>query len=198
MPALWYTGHILFENPLEGQMGRDNQGIAQSHGRYQVIPRVLCFVTHGDEVLMLRGGPHKRLWAGLYNGVGGHVEPGEDIRAAVRREVKEETGLDVGNVRLRGVVHVDVDDPTRGVLFFVFTATAPGKEVVQTSAGTLEWLHVQALPSAHLVEDLPVILPMVLAMGPAAPPFFAMYSYDAEDRLVICFSHNGDLPQEPS
>jgi 8-oxo-dGTP diphosphatase len=179
-------------------MGRDNQGVNQSHGRYQVIPRVLCFVMYGDEVLLLRGGPRKRLWAGLYNGVGGHVEPGEDIYTAVLREVKEETGLDAGNVRLSGVVHVDVDDPIRGVLFFVFTAIAAGKQVVQTSAGTLEWLHVRALPLAQMVEDLPVILPLVLAMGPADPPFFAMYMYDADDRLVISFSGGGDLPQERS
>jgi len=179
-------------------MGRDNQGVTQSHGRYQVIPRVLCFVTHGDEVLLLRGGLHKRLWAGLYNGVGGHVEPCEDIRSAVLREVKEETGLDAGNVRLRGVIHVDVDDPIRGVLFFVFTATASDKPVVQTSAGTLEWLNVQALPFAQMVEDLPVILPVVLAMGPSDPPFFAIYTYDADDRLVISFSGSGDLPKECS
>jgi 8-oxo-dGTP diphosphatase len=179
-------------------MGRDNQGVALSHGRYQVIPRVLCFVRYGDEVLLLRGGPHKRLWAGLYNGVGGHVEPCEDIRAAVLREVKEETGLDVSDVRLRGVVHVDVDDPIRGVLFFVFTATAPGRQVVQTSAGSLEWLDVRALPFTEMVEDLPVIQPAVLAVGPATPPFFALYSYDADDRLVISVSGGDDLPQELS
>jgi 8-oxo-dGTP diphosphatase len=145
---------------------------------------------------MLRGGPHKRLWAGLYNGVGGHVEAREDIGSAVLREVKEETGLDVGNVRLCGVVHVDVDDPTRGVLFFVFTATAADKQVVQTSAGSLEWLDAQALPFAEMVEDLRVILPMVLATGPADPPFFALYTYDADDRLVISFSGGGELPKE--
>ena len=179
-------------------MGRDSQGIAKSHGRYHVVPRVLCFITHGAELLLMRGGPHKKLWAGLYNGVGGHVEPGEEIRAAVLREVKEETGLDVADVRLRGVVHVDVDDPTLGVLFFVFTATAPGKEVVQTSDGTLEWLDVRALPYPRMVEDLPMILPAVLAMGPADPPFFARYWYDAADRLVVSFSAGGDLQQKPS
>jgi 8-oxo-dGTP diphosphatase len=175
-------------------MGRESQGVTQSHGRYQVLPRVLCFVMHGEEVLLLRGGPHKRLWAGLYNGVGGHVEAGEDIRAAVLREVKEETGLDVGDVRLRGVIHVDVDDPIRGVLFFVFTATAPSKQVVPTHDGSLEWISAHNLPLAEMVEDLPVILPMVLAMGPADPPFFAAYSYDADSRLVITFSGGGNLP----
>jgi 8-oxo-dGTP diphosphatase len=179
-------------------MGRENQGVYQSHGRYQVLPRVLCFVTHGDEVLLLRGGPCKRLWAGLYNGVGGHVETSEDIRTAVLREVKEETGLDAGDVRLRGVVHVDVDDPIRGVLFFVFTASASSKQVVSTPDGILEWIAVQNLPFAEMVEDLPVILPVVLAMGPADPPFFASYSYDANDRLVISFSEGGDLPKERS
>jgi 8-oxo-dGTP diphosphatase len=177
-------------------MGRENQGVTQSRGRYQVLPRVLCFVIHDDEVLLLRGGPHKRLWAGLYNGVGGHVEASEDIRAAVLREVKEETGLDVGDVRLRGVVHVDVDDPTRGVLFFVFTATAPSKQVVPTQDGSLEWIDAQNLPFAEMVEDLPVILPVALAMGPADLPFFAIYSYDVDNRLVITFSGGGDLPKE--
>jgi 8-oxo-dGTP diphosphatase len=179
-------------------MGREDQGVFQSHGRYQVLPRVLCFVTHGDEVLLLRGGPRKRLWAGLYNGVGGHIEPSEDIRAAVLREVKEETGLEVGDVRLRGVVHVDVDDPTLGVLFFVFTAIAPGKQVVPTPEGSLEWCRAQSLPFAEMVEDLRVILPVVLAMGPADPPFFAAYSYDANNRLVVYFSGGGDLPKELS
>jgi 8-oxo-dGTP diphosphatase len=177
-------------------MSREDQGVSQSHGRYKVLPRVLCFVTHGDEVLLLRGAPRKRLWTGLYNGVGGHIEPSEDIRTAALREVKEETGLDVGDVRLRGVVHVDIDDPTLGVLFFVFTATAPGKQVVPTREGSLEWFSAQSLPFAEMVEDLPVILPVVLAMSPADPPFFAAYSYDASDRLVISFSGGGDLPKE--
>jgi len=39
-----------------------------------------------------------------------------------------------------------------------------------------------------LVEDLPTLLPMVLAMPPAAPPFFAHYSYDAQDTLRIQFA----------
>ena len=40
-------------------MGREDQGVAVSRHRYQVIPRTLCFVTHGEEVLLLLGGAKK-------------------------------------------------------------------------------------------------------------------------------------------
>jgi 8-oxo-dGTP diphosphatase len=159
-----------------------------SRNRYQVIPRTLCFVMHGDEVLLLLGGPTKRLWAGLYNGLGGHVEPGEDIYSSAIREVKEEAGLDVHDVLLRCVVHADAGDPAVGILFFVFTAVADGKHVQPSDEGTLEWVPIDALPAERLVEDLPVLLPKILGMRPTEPPLFAAYSYDVNDRLAISFA----------
>ncbi len=169
-------------------MGREDRGVAVSRHRYQFIPRVLCFVTHADRVLLLLGGPHKRIWAGRYNGVGGHVEAGEDIYAAALRETREETGLDVHDVRLRGVVHADAGDPQAGILFFVFTAATDSELTGPCPEGALEWWPTNALPIEGLVEDLPVLLPRVLGMGPAEPPFFAAYRYDEANRLVISFA----------
>lgn len=169
-------------------MGKSDQGVAQSRHRYQVIPRTLCFITHNGDVLLLLGGPHKRIWAGRYNGVGGHVEQGEDIYTATMREVEEETGLQVHDLRLRGVVHADAGDPEVGILFFVFTAISTGRETAPCPDGTLEWWPADALPTEKMAEDLPVLLPKVLAMGPTDPPFFAAYHYDAADRLVIRFA----------
>ena len=65
-------------------MPRADQGVAASRGRYQVVPRTLCFVTHEDAVLLLKGAPTKRIWPGRYNGLGGHVEPDEDVLAAAQ------------------------------------------------------------------------------------------------------------------
>ena len=169
-------------------MGREDQGLGRSTGRYQVVPRVLCFVTHDDEVLLLRVGAHKRLWAGLYNGVGGHIEPGEDIQSAAIREVREETGLEPRQIRLCGVVHVDVNNPVLGVVFFVFTVVAEDKRVVASREGALAWFKKDALPAKEMVEDLQALLPMALSMGPADHPFFALYTYDEQDHLVISFA----------
>ena len=169
-------------------MGRADQGVAKSEDRYRVIPRTLCFVIRGSEVLLLRGGPHKRLWAGRYNGVGGHVEAGEDIYTATRREVQEETGLDVHDLQLRCVVNADAGDPAVGIMFFVFTAETTQRDVRSSEEGVLEWWPVSRLPTEMLVEDLPILLPKVLKMDATAPSFYAAYSYDAEDRLVISFA----------
>src|SRR5712692_6807428 len=94
-----------------------------SPSRYQIVPRVLCFVISGDELLLLKGAPDKKLWAGKYNGLGGHVERGESVHAAAWREIQEESGLSVTGLRLRGVVTVDLETEP-GIGLFIFTATA--------------------------------------------------------------------------
>lgn len=169
-------------------MGREDQGLAVSRHRYQVVPRTLCFVRHGDEVLLLKGASHKRIWARRYNGLGGHVEAGEDLLSATLREVREEAGLEVHDVCLAAVVHADAGDPQLGILFFVFTAWADTRDVVESPEGTLEWVSLFALPMEDMVSDLPIILPRVLALPPSAPPLFLAYSHDEQDQLVIRFA----------
>lgn len=169
-------------------MGREDQGLSKSRDRYSVIPRTLCFITYGEEVLLLRGGPHKRLWAGLYNGVGGHVEAHEDIYSGLLREIQEETGLKVHDVRLRVISHIDAGDANLGIMIFVFTAVAAGRNVVPSEEGTLEWVPKTDLPVHSMVEDLPLLLPRILAMTPTDPPFFAAYGYDETDHLRVTFA----------
>ena len=74
-------------------MGAKEQG-AIPNQRWQVIPRTLCFVTHHDQILLMRRAPHKRVFPSHYNGLGGHIERDEDPRQGAIREIKEETGQD--------------------------------------------------------------------------------------------------------
>jgi NAD+ diphosphatase len=59
-------------------------------------PAAIMLITHGGRCLM---GREHRFPEKLYSALAGYVEPGDDIEHAVRREVKEETGIDVGQVR---------------------------------------------------------------------------------------------------
>jgi len=168
-------------------MGKADQGVAASQGRYAVIPRVLVFVMNGEDVLLLKGAPTKRIWPNCYNGVGGHVEADEDVYSAAQRETHEETGLSARDLRLRGVVNVDVGQPM-GILLFVFTARSDRRQTVSSDEGALEWVPLQRLAEYDLVEDVPLLLERIATMDDSAPPFFARYDYDAQEQLHITFA----------
>ncbi len=122
-------------------------------GRYTVIPRTLIFLRHGDDVLLLKGAPTKRLWAGRYNGLGGHVESGETIMAAAWRELWEEAGIaaaQVADFALRALINVE--GTPHGVLLCVFTGEALTRTVVGSVEGTPEWLPLAELDRLDLVD----------------------------------------------
>lgn len=170
-------------------MGVEEQGIARSHNRYKVIPRVLVFITYESDILLLKGAPDKRLWPNLYNGVGGHIERGESPLDTVLREVEEEVGLtELHDVRLRGVVNIATDDVTTGILMFVYTAVSPSRHVTASREGTPEWIDPTQLDRNACVADLPALIPRVLGMSPSTPPFSANYWYDENDELNMTFS----------
>lgn len=169
-------------------MGKADQGLGLAGGdRYQLVPRTLCFIFHQEELLLLRGATGKRLWAGLYNGIGGHVQPGEDVATSAQREIWEETGLDVEQLRLAGVVTIDVS-PEKGVGLYVFSAQAQCRAATPSSEGRLFWFPVDALPpEEEMVSDLPSLLHKVIFGSVLDPPFVAHFSYDDQDNLVIHF-----------
>jgi 8-oxo-dGTP diphosphatase len=170
-------------------MSKSDQGIDVSlnRQRYTVIPRTLVFITRDERVLLLRGAPSKRIWANKYNGIGGHIERDEDIYSAALREVREETGLEVDNLRLAGLINIDGDQPT-GILLFVFTATSRSGEPIPSEEGSLEWITRDELAQIDLVEDLPTILPRALDVRLNAAPFFAHYHYNEQEQLIIRFT----------
>lgn len=163
-------------------MPKSEQGITKD--RYAIIPRTLVFVTRKEEVLLLKGSANKRLWANRYNGIGGHIERGEDALSSARRELREETGLEAEGLRLVGTVLIDAAEG-RGIGLFVFHGEYTGGELRELGEGSLEWVKVSRLPACALVEDLATLLPRVL--NETDVPFSALYYYDEEDRLQIRF-----------
>jgi len=161
-----------------------DQGVSKD--RYSLIPRTLIFLTRGDSVLLLKGAPTKRLWANLYNGVGGHIEPGEDVLTSARRELGEETGLEPDALWLCGVVIVETGQ-NPGIGIYVLRGECNSGELLPSKEGALEWVPIKDLNRIQMVEDLPELLPHVLNMKPGDPPFSALYAYDANGKLHIRF-----------
>ena len=101
--------------------------------------------------------------AGKYNGLGGKLEPGEDIVACLRREVREESGLECEQVVLRGTISWPgfgkQGDDWFGFIFRIDRWS--GTPLAENPEGTLEWVPVERLLGLPLWEGDRHFLPLV-------------------------------------
>jgi 8-oxo-dGTP diphosphatase len=156
--------------------------------RYCVTPRTLIFAVQVGKVLLVKGSPTKRLWANLLNGIGGHIQPGEDVISSARREFQEETGLVSHRMFLCGVLVVDTGQQP-GIAIYVIRAEDISGQLVSSIEGDVSWFPVnEALYKLPLVEDLPHLLPRVLDYHPGDAPFSGLYWYAANGELHMTFA----------
>lgn len=162
-------------------MGKKDQIIIKD--RYQVVPRTLIFLFYKNEILLLHGSNEKKIWAGLYNGVGGHVERGESVISAAYRELREETGIIDIPLYLKAIITIDVN-PEVGINLFVFTGQVDKKNVTASNEGSLVWSKLEEIDQYPLVEDLYTLIPKIT--GKNADILFGKYYYQ-DDKLKLEF-----------
>jgi 8-oxo-dGTP diphosphatase len=100
---------------------------------------------------------------GKYNGLGGKLDPGEDVVSGICRELREEAGLECDELILRGTISWP-GFGTNGEDWFGFIFRVDrwrGTPRADNPEGALEWVEVDHLLDLPLWEGDRFFLPLV-------------------------------------
>lgn len=116
----------------------------------ETILQNMCMIydRENDKILVLDK-VKKHGWEGL-TFVGGHVEEGEVLYDSCVREVFEETGLTVKNLKLKGTVSwIDEIKDKRELGFLYYTEDFSGELIENNVEGTLSWFGIDEFRNAN-------------------------------------------------
>ena len=114
---------------------------------------------------------------GKYNGLGGKLDREEDVVACIRREVREEAGIECESLTLRGTISwPGFGKGGEDWFAFVFLIERfSGEPLRENPEGTLEWVEVEHILELPLWEGDRFFLPLVFER--AGRPFHGVMPY---------------------
>src|SRR5262245_15466530 len=126
------------------------------------------FSPDGWRVLLIhRNANPNDLHLGKYNGLGGKLDPGEDVVGGMRREIREEAGIECVTLRLRGTINWPGfgknGEDWFGFLFVIDKWT--GTPMADNAEGTLEWVPIERILQLPLWEGDRHFVPLVSDEG---------------------------------
>lgn len=138
---------------------------------YTPIVATLGYVLSADrtQVLLIhRNARPDDQHLGKYNGLGGKMEPDEDVVACMRREIREEAAIECVDMRLRGTISwPGFGKHGEDWLGFVFVIeTFSGTPLTSNAEGTLEWIAIERIPDLPLWDGDRHFLPLVFDGDP--------------------------------
>jgi 8-oxo-dGTP diphosphatase len=121
----------------------------------------LCAIIEGDRILLLKKATG--IGKGKWYPIGGKIGPGETPESCATREVLEETGLKVSNLKYHGDVtcYFGYDTPPVWVVHTFSTRDFKGS-LKKSKEGTIKWFTINEIPYEEMWQDDRHWLPLLL------------------------------------
>ena len=117
------------------------------------VPAVAAVIVEDGRLLLIRRGAEPS--RGKWSLPGGSVEWGETLTDAVRREVREETGLEIEVGKVAGVFDIITDDEEYHYVIVDYFARPVGGELRPgDDASDARWVSAEELDSLDLTDRL--------------------------------------------
>jgi len=142
-----------------------------------IVVTLECFVKKGDKYLLLHRNPTKRIMPDIWMAPGGHREFNEGLFECARREVREETGLEIKNIQIKAAGNAYVKDIDQEFFFHMLVADYAGGELkTNESDGTFAWLTKEEIAKLDkLLPELKHILPHIVSNDSHTISYTALY-----------------------
>jgi len=123
----------------EVKAGRDYVGVGTG----------ALIINENQEFLLIRRGPKAKNDTGVWERPGGEVEFGEKIEDAVRREVREEIGVEIKIIRFLGYTDHILEEGRRHWVSFGFLSTilsGKPRNIEEGKHDAIGWFSLNSLP----------------------------------------------------
>lgn len=156
-----------------------------------MLNTTLCYITRGNEVLMLHRVKKKHdINHDKWIGIGGKFEGQESPDECLLREAMEETGLRLTSWQCRGVVTFLTENPQDGEFMYLFTADGFQGELKECDEGDLKWVSRSFLDELPKWQGDQIFLDL---LWQDAPFFLLKLRYNGE-TLVEAVLNGNPLP----
>lgn len=149
-----------------------------------MILSTICYIENNGKYLMLhrtkkKNDINKEKWLGI----GGKFEDKESPEECITREVKEETGLTLNSLKLRGILTF-VNTICETEYIYVFTSDDYSGELIECNEGELQWIDKDKVTSLNLWEGDKIFIEKIKENT----PFFTI-KYEYEGDILLNYEY---------
>ncbi len=111
----------------------------------------LCIVHKHPRVLL--GMKKRGFGSGRWNGFGGKVEEGESIEESIKREMKEESGVELKDLKKIGIIDFEFMNNPETLEVHIFKSTSFKNEPMETDEMAPKWFYIDEIPFSEMWSD---------------------------------------------